>query len=63
MIVHNAPMVKWISQQSSELLLWVRILLGAQMKKEARKLLFSSVLAGGRRAEAGSRVLPAGKNL
>ena len=25
-----APMVKWISQRSSEPLLWVRVLLGAQ---------------------------------
>lgn len=26
----SAPMVKWISQRSSEPLLWVRVLLGAQ---------------------------------
>ena len=29
--IYNAPMVKWISQRSSEPLFWVRILVGAQM--------------------------------
>ncbi len=31
-----APMVKWISQRSSEPLLWVRVLLGAQNKLNQR---------------------------
>ncbi len=34
MIIDNAPVVKWISQRSSEPLFWVRVLAGAQFLKQ-----------------------------
>ena len=51
MIACIAPMVKWLSQQSSELLLWVRVLLGAHCKymkiaNDPKAIFFCSVLAG-----------------
>ena len=35
--IYNAPMVKWISQRSSEPLFWVRILAGAQKWEQSEQ--------------------------
>ncbi len=35
LLIHNfAPMVKWISRNASDVVLWVRVLLGAPIKPE-----------------------------